>query len=76
MILPDAAMNVGYFLEVIMNTENERTQIKNPTFQKTINGTTYVVRLHFNESAGETMEDKIKRLLRNEISETPLFERK
>ena len=59
-----------------MNTENEKTQSKNPTFQKTINGTTYVVHLHFNELSGETMEDKIKRLLRNEISETPLFERK
>ena len=76
MILPDVAMKVGFFLEVIMNTENEKTQSKNPTFKKTINGTTYVVRLHFNESSGETMEDKIKRLLRNEISETPLFERK
>ncbi|MDR3889716.1 MAG: transposon-encoded TnpW family protein, partial [Faecalibacterium sp.] len=27
------------------------------------------VRVHFNENARETMEDKIKRLLRNEIQQ-------
>ncbi|MEF2728967.1 MAG: transposon-encoded TnpW family protein, partial [Faecalibacterium sp.] len=29
----------------------------------------YIVRVHFNENARETMEDKIKRLLRNEIQQ-------
>ena len=40
-----------------------------PTVRKQINGTTYIVRVHFNENARETMEDKIKRLLRNEIQQ-------
>ena len=42
------------------------TQHTAPTVRKQINGTTYIVRVHFNENARETMEDKIKRLLRNE----------
>ena len=29
--------------------------------------TTYIVRVHFSETAKETMEDKIKRLLREEV---------
>ena len=35
-----------------------------PCFRKTIDKTTYVVRVHFSETAKETMQDKIKRLLR------------
>ena len=35
-----------------------------PTFKRTIGKTTYLVRVHFSE---ETMEDKIKRLLREEV---------
>ena len=31
-----------------------------------IGGTTYKVRVVFNESGGETMEDKILRMIRNE----------
>ena len=38
-----------------------------PTVRKQINGTTYIVRVHFNENARETMEDKIKRMLREEV---------
>ena len=34
-----------------------------PCFRKVIGNTTYVVRVHFSETAKETMEDKIKRLL-------------
>ena len=29
--------------------------------------TTYIVRVHFSQTAKETMEDKIKRLLREEV---------
>ena len=29
--------------------------------------TTYIVRVHFSETAKETMEDKIKRMLREEV---------
>ena len=39
-----------------------------PTVRKQIGKTTYIVRLHFSETAKETMEDKIKRLLREEVS--------
>ncbi len=39
-----------------------------PTVRKQINGTTYIVRIHFSEDSKETMADKIKRLLRAEVS--------
>ena len=35
-----------------------------------IGGTTYKVRVVFNESGGETMEDKILRMIRNEAVTT------
>ena len=38
-----------------------------PCVRKTIGKTTYIVRVHFSETAKETMEDKIKRLLREEV---------
>ena len=38
-----------------------------PTVRKQIGKTTYIVRIHFSETAKETMEDKIKRLLREEV---------
>ena len=38
-----------------------------PTVRKQIGKTTYIVRIHFSETAKETMEDKIKRMLRDEV---------
>ena len=38
-----------------------------PTVRKQIGKTTYIVRVHFRETAKETMEDKIKRMLREEV---------
>ena len=38
-----------------------------PTVRKQIGKTTYIVRVHFSQIAKETMEDKIKRLLREEV---------
>ena len=38
-----------------------------PTVRKQIGKTTYIVRLHFSETAKETVEDKIKRMLRDEV---------
>ena len=38
-----------------------------PCFRKTIDKTTYIVRVHFSETATETMADKIKRMLRDEV---------
>ena len=36
-----------------------------------IDGTTYKVRVVFNESGGETMEDKILRIVRNDMVTNP-----
>ena len=38
-----------------------------PTVRKQIGKTTYIVRVHFSQTAKETMEDKIKRMLREEV---------
>jgi hypothetical protein len=38
-----------------------------PTVRKQIGKTTYIVRVHFSETAQETMQDKIKRMLREEV---------
>ena len=38
-----------------------------PTVRKQIGKTIYIVRVHSSETAKETMEDKIKRLLREEV---------
>ena len=38
-----------------------------PTVRKQLGKTTYIVRVHFSQTAKETMEDKIKRLLREEV---------
>ncbi len=40
-----------------------------PDLVKKIGKTTYRVRVHFSETSKETMSDKIKRMLRNEISQ-------
>lgn len=39
-----------------------------PALVKKIGKTTYRVRIHFSTTSRETMSDKIKRILRNEIS--------
>ena len=38
-----------------------------PCVRKTIDKTTYLVRIHFSETAKETLQDKILRLLREEV---------
>ena len=52
-----------------MNNNTATNTATCPTVRKQIGKTTYIVRVHFNENARETMEDKIKRLLRNEIQQ-------
>lgn len=49
-----------------MNATAIQTIDTQPCFRKTIDKTTYVVRVHFSETSKETMEDKIKRLLKEE----------
>lgn len=39
-----------------------------PALVKKIGKTTYRVTIHFNATSHETMSDKIKRMLRNEVS--------
>lgn len=54
-------------------TQKENKQMENKkantpvALRKQIGGTTYVVRVHFNEDAKESMKDKIKRLIANEV---------
>ena len=38
-----------------------------PVLVKKIGKMTYIVRIHFSETSTETMEDKIKRMLKNEV---------
>ena len=54
--------------EMRMNTTQIQTTANTqPAYRKVIGKTTYVVRVHFNEDAKETMADKIKRMLREEV---------
>ena len=49
----------------------ENTKSHTPVaLRKQIGGTMYVVRVHFNEDAKETMKDKIKRLIENDVRGT------
>ena len=54
-------------------TKKENKQMENKktntpvALRKQIGGTTYVVRVHFNEDAKESRKDKIKRLIANEV---------
>ena len=49
----------------------ENTKSHTPVaLRKQIGGTMYVVRVHFNEDTKETMKDKIKRLIENDVRGT------
>lgn len=56
-----------------MNSENAMINhaghsIQNvPALVKKIDKTTFVVRIHFSTTSKESMEDKIKRMLKNDI---------
>lgn len=54
----------GFSMTDTVNTPKADTC---PTFKRTIGKTIYVVRVHFSETSKETMADKIKRLLREEV---------
>lgn len=43
-------------------------EAERPALVKKIGKTTYKVRVHFSTTSTETMSDKIKRMLKNEIS--------
>jgi hypothetical protein len=55
-----------------MNTEKTAAaKAEQPDLVKRIGKTTYHVKVHFNPNARETMSDKIIRLLRNEVRQSP-----
>ena len=43
-------------------------EAEQPALVKKIGKTTYKVRIHFSTTSTETMSDKIKRMLKNEVS--------
>ena len=51
------------------NSEQEEETEPVPVYQKKIRKTTYVVKVHFSETARETMEQKIQRMLRTEAEQ-------
>jgi len=53
-----------------MNTTNIITETTNKPhqFKRRIGSTTFHVNVHFNPSAKETAQDKIARLIRNEVT--------
>lgn len=46
----------------LIKIQNSQT----PLFKKQIGKTTYLVEVHFSETSRETLEDKIKRMIREE----------
>lgn len=53
----------GMIMEKMMNTKTQEH-----TFTKKIGQTVYIVRYHFNENAKESMQEKINRMLKTEVS--------
>ena len=51
------------------NSATAKTKEDTPDLVKKIDKTTYKVKVHFSETSKETMSDKIKRMLRNEVSQ-------
>lgn len=52
----------------IQNVADTTARAENPPVKK-IGRTTYIVRIHFSETSTETMSDKIKRMLKNEVEQ-------
>ena len=53
----------------IHNSAPARAPEDAPALVKKIGKTTYKVRVHFSDTSTETMSDKIKRMLKNEIQQ-------
>ena len=65
--LKDAGIDANKKGEHRMENTKSHTPV---ALRKQIGGTMYVVRVHFNEDAKETMKDKIKRLIENDVRGT------
>ena len=50
-------------------TEQKTANTACPAVRKKIGNITYIVKVHFSDTATETMNDKIKRMIRNEIQQ-------
>ena len=57
--------------ENAINIPVEETEAEQPDLVKQIGKTTYKVKVHFSTTSRETMSDKIIRMLRNEVSQSP-----
>ena len=76
-VLPDgaappgerSAMNEETCTRQTVDTATARSPEDIPALVKTIGKTTYKVRVHFSQTSNETMSDKIKRMLKNEIQQ-------
>jgi hypothetical protein len=53
----------------LTKTAAPQESVKPPLFQKRIGSTTYRVIVHFSETAKETAEDKLIRLMEREVRE-------
>ena len=62
--LKDAGIDANKKGEHRMENTKSHTPV---ALRKQIGGTMYCVRVHFNENAKETMKDKIKRMLENDV---------
>ena len=47
--------------------ENTQTEQATPALVKKIGNTTYIVNIHFKENAKETLQQKIERMLKDEV---------
>ncbi len=64
-----SAMNEETCTRQTVDTATARSPEDIPALVKTIGKTTYKVRVHFSQTSNETMSDKIKRMLKNEIQQ-------
>ena len=58
-----------YYALIIWLATNGAAAKDVPALVKKIDRTTYIVRVHFSKTGKETMSDKIKRMLKNEIQQ-------
>ena len=49
------------------NTAPQTTEQKAPVLVRKIGNTTYMVGIHFSQTSKETMDDKVLRLIKNDI---------
>ena len=54
---------------ILVNSNAAPTVQDAPALVKKIDKTTFVVRIHFSTTSKESMEDKIKRMLKNEANQ-------